>query len=161
MFLRLYTQFVRPHLEFSSSVWSPWLISDIDMLENVQKKAVNMISGLSARDYTEKLKELDLWSLKKRRVMFDMIQVYKIANKIGNINCSLKFYRDRDDSVPTRNQSDPLNLVKNRPNLDVRKNFFCDRVVDTWNKLPGEIKHSGSVQIFKRSLVKYMKQQIN
>ena len=119
------------------------------------------MSGLSARDSKEQLTDLDLWSLKKRRVMFDMILVYKIANKIGNINCSLKFYRDRDVSVPTRNQSDPLNLVKNRPNLDVSKNFFCDRVVDTWNKLPGEIKHSDSVQIFKRSLVKYMKQQIN
>ena len=153
VFLRLYTQFVRPHLEFSSSVWSPWLISDIDMLENVQKKAVNMISGLSARDYTGKLKELDLWSLKKRRIMFDMIQVYKIANKIGNVNCSLKFYRDRDVIVSTRNQSDPLNLVKNRPNLDIRKNFFCDRVVDTWNKLPGDIQHSDSVQIFNRSLL--------
>ena len=112
-----------------------------------------MISGLSARDYTEKLKELDLWLLKKRRILFDMIQVYKIANKIGNINCSLKFYPDRDVIVPTRNQSDPLNLVKNRPNLDIRKNFFCDRVVDTWNKLPGDIQHSDSVQIFNRSLL--------
>jgi hypothetical protein len=73
VFLRLYTQFVLQHLEFSSSLWSPWLISDIDMSENVQKKAVNMISG--------QLKELDLWLLKKRRIMFDMIQVYKIANK--------------------------------------------------------------------------------
>ena len=68
-----------------------------------------MISGLSPRFYTEKLKELDLWSLKKRRIMFDMIQVYKIANKIGDINCSLS---DRDVIVPTRNQSDPLILLK-------------------------------------------------
>ena len=152
VFLRLYTQYVRPHLEFSSSVWSPWLTADIDMLEAVQKKAIGMISGLTAGDYTGKLKELDLWSLSKRRTMFDRIQVFKIANNIGDINCSLVSNCDRDINARTRNQTDPLNLVKGRPSLEIRKNFFCERVVNTWNQIPSEIKQAENVQIFKRSL---------
>jgi hypothetical protein len=161
VFLRLYTQYVRPHLEFSSSVWSPWLAADIDKLEGVQKKAIGMISGLTADDYPGKLKELDLWSLTMRRTMFDMIQVFKIANNIGNIKCSLVFNRDRNINAQTRNQRDPLNLVKNRTNLEIRRNFFCERVVDTWNHIPSEIKQSENVKIFKRSLVRWMKMENN
>jgi hypothetical protein len=46
IFLKLYKQYVRPHLEFAMPVWSPWLESDKQVLENVQKKFVNMIAGL-------------------------------------------------------------------------------------------------------------------
>jgi hypothetical protein len=33
VFVRLYKQYVRPHLEFSVSAWSPWLESDKQMLD--------------------------------------------------------------------------------------------------------------------------------
>ena len=38
VFLLLYKQFVRCHLEFAIPAWSPWLIQDIEILERVQKK---------------------------------------------------------------------------------------------------------------------------
>jgi hypothetical protein len=43
VFPKLYTRYGRPHLEFSSAAWSPWLQKDIDCLEKVQKRAVGMI----------------------------------------------------------------------------------------------------------------------
>ena len=49
-----------------------------------------MISGLNSRTYEGKLKELDIWSLEKRRVMFDLVQMYKVAHNIGNISCSVQ-----------------------------------------------------------------------
>ena len=156
VFLRLYQQYVRPHLEFSSSVWSPWSINDINILENVQNKAVGMISGLTSQDYDGKLLELNLWSLEKRRLMFDMMQVYKIANNIGNVQCSLKFFRDLPEQRVTRNRTEPLNLVKNRPRLDIRKYFFSERVVDKWNNIPTVIKQAPNVKSFKSQLVKWM-----
>ena len=61
-------QFVRPHLEFSTSVWSPWNQADIVLLENVQKQAVRMISGLASKEYIDRLKEIGLWTLEKRRL---------------------------------------------------------------------------------------------
>ena len=42
-FLRLYTQFVRCHLEFAVPAWSPWTGQDIKILEKVQRRAVNLI----------------------------------------------------------------------------------------------------------------------
>ena len=58
VFLRLFTTYVRPHLEFSTPIWAPTSQQDIRSIENVQIQAVNMISGLRAVGYTEKLKEL-------------------------------------------------------------------------------------------------------
>jgi hypothetical protein len=49
-FLKLYKQYVRPHLEFSSQAWSPWLVGDKETLEKVQEKAVKMVSGLKSKD---------------------------------------------------------------------------------------------------------------
>jgi hypothetical protein len=66
IFVRLYQQYVRPHLEFSTPVWSPRLISDIQMLEKVQERAVKMVSGLAGRGYEEKCKEIGLETLKER-----------------------------------------------------------------------------------------------
>jgi hypothetical protein len=50
-FVKLYITYVRPHLEFGTPAWSPWNRADIDCLENVQKKMVGMVSGLSATSY--------------------------------------------------------------------------------------------------------------
>ncbi len=54
-FLRLYKQYVRPHLEFASPAWSPWLQGDIDTLEKVQAKTVKMVAGLKGETYQGKV----------------------------------------------------------------------------------------------------------
>ena len=51
VFVRLYKQYVRPHLEFAGQAWSPWTAADKAVLENVQKRAVRMVSGLKSADY--------------------------------------------------------------------------------------------------------------
>ncbi len=56
VFPRLYFQYVRPHLEYAVSAWAPWYETDKECLEKVQRRAVNMISGLRATHYEEKLK---------------------------------------------------------------------------------------------------------
>ena len=43
VFLNLYKQHVRPHLEFSSAAWSPWSPTDINLLEKVQIRAMKSI----------------------------------------------------------------------------------------------------------------------
>jgi hypothetical protein len=44
---------------------APWLEADKEVLEKVQRRAVNMISGLKARTYAEKLRELGLTTLEE------------------------------------------------------------------------------------------------
>ena len=62
--MHLYKQYVRPHLEFSTSAWAPWTESDKKLSEKVQMRALNMVSGLVQQDYEGKLRELKLETLK-------------------------------------------------------------------------------------------------
>ena len=76
IFLGLYRQYIRPHLEFSVQAWAPWCQRDKELLENVQKRAVRMISGLRSELYEDRLKELGLTSLEERRHRADMALVH-------------------------------------------------------------------------------------
>ena len=67
VFLQLYKQYVRPHLEFSVQAWNPWLVGDIELLEKVQRRAVSFVQGLKSKEYEGRLKEVCLLSLEERR----------------------------------------------------------------------------------------------
>ena len=84
-YIKLYKEYVRPHLEYAVQTWSPWLQRDKDLLEDVQKRAVRAVSGI-AGSYSEKLSLLNLPSLTTRRERGDMIQTFKIVNKIDNVD---------------------------------------------------------------------------
>ncbi len=69
----LYRQYVLSHLEFAAQAWSPWLAKDTEALKKVQKKAVNMVSGLKRSTDEEKLEELRILTMQERRHQADMV----------------------------------------------------------------------------------------
>ena len=73
-FKKLYTSFVRPHLEYANTMWSPHLRKHIKMLEKVQERATKLVDGMKNMNYAERLKKLDLPTLQHRRERGDMIQ---------------------------------------------------------------------------------------
>ena len=77
-FTLLFKALVRPHLEYASSVWSPYKISDIISIENVQKRATKMLPSMKELSYERRLRLLKLPSLRFRRMRGDMIEVFKI-----------------------------------------------------------------------------------
>ena len=153
VFLNLYKQYVRCLLEFSVSVWCPWTAADKDGLERVQRRAVNMISGLSGRNYEDKLKELRLESLEKRRIYIDMLQTFTIIHGYDDVRSETWFNTVRSgEHRPTRLTADPLNLMPLRSRLELRAKFFSQRVVNLWNSLPGEVKNVRNPKVFKTHL---------
>ena len=84
-FITLYKSFIRPHLEYSSPVWSPSSIGDQKFIENVQRRATKLIPSISELPFPQRMKRLGLPSLQYRRLWADVIQVYKIIHGIDRI----------------------------------------------------------------------------
>ena len=147
--IKLYKQYVRPHLEYCVQAWSPWLEHDKKILEQVQERAVRMVSGLKGKTYEERLKELNLSSLEDRRKRGDMIQVWKIINKHDNLPANQFFEFFQEGRQTTRLSANYQNIVKPRFKTGARKYSFSVRVVDAWNSLPTSVKSAKTLNSFK------------
>ncbi len=107
---------------------------DKAVLEKIQRRAVSMISGLKGESYEEKLLELDLPTLEERRHHADMVQTFKILVKgIDRVEHSTWFQLAAEGGRATRSADCPQNLQQMAARLEVRRNFFSNRVIESWN----------------------------
>ena len=76
---------IRLLLEFSSSVWNTGYLGDSELLESVQRRWTKHVDGISDLEYGDRLRRLNLYSVKGRLLRADLIKYYKIFNGLSVI----------------------------------------------------------------------------
>ena len=88
-----------------------------------------------------------------------MIQTYKIVHGLVNVDKSLWFLHAAETSeLLTRQSADIFNLKpKKKSKLELRRNCFSNSVINSWNKLPQNIKSTKNVYVFKNKYDHYIR----
>ena len=124
IWIKLYKIYVRSHLECAVQAWSPWNKSDVNLLEQVQIRAVNMVTGLGSNNYSDRLLEIGLLSLSDRRVRGDAVQVWKYLHGVTPLDPSMIQLANVQHSRVTRHTGKMLNIAKVHARLEVRTSLL-------------------------------------
>jgi hypothetical protein len=79
-----------------------------------------------------------------------MLQTFKIVRGIDKVNSEDWFQMAAQAERATRSTDGPLSIRPRAARLEVRRNFFSTRVVDSWNQIPCNVKNARNVGMFKR-----------
>lgn len=144
-FLKLYKALVRPHLEYGNTVWHPQFIRQSAAIERVQRRATKLLDECADMSYPERLRYLNLHSLKGRRIRGDLIEIYKIFSEFVDMEVGELFRLP--EYTKTRNSD--RKIYKEHWNKKIRKCSLRYRNTNHWNSLTNTMKFAVNTNNFK------------
>jgi len=143
---------IRPLTDFCSQLWNLGYLGDLRLVESVQRRWTKQVQGLYDVPYLERLRRLDLFSVKARMERYDLITCYKIFQGLSPVSPSDLFVMAPD----ARTRGHRFKIQVQFAATDVRKKFFSHRVVEPWNSLPSDVVEASSLPVFKTRLHRFM-----
>ena len=145
MLLQLYKSFVHPILEYGNTVWGPMFTLDQQSVEKIQRRATKLVGEIKDLPYVDRLRYLNLPSLRYRRLRGDLIYTYKLTHNLLDVDpVSLFTFRS---SSTTRGHC--YKIYKPRATSLQQSQFFSLRVINGWNSLQEDIVNADSIDLFK------------
>ena len=118
--LKAFVVYVRPLVEYCSQVWSPISLTDINKLERVQRRFTSRLRGMQeGLSYCDRLSKLNLQTLELRRLLADLIFIFKVIKGIVIVDKNI-FESAHVSSL----RGHSLKLVKPLSVINCRKSFF-------------------------------------
>ena len=118
---------------------------DRSRIETVQRRFTKRIPGLQSHSYHIRLTLLGIESLEARRLKADLLYVYKILFKYVDVDSESFFQCNRDRQWHKK-------LYTNYCRVNVRKHFFCSRIIAVWNALKMDPCNTKTLKVFKKIL---------
>ena len=122
--MQLYKALVRPHLEYGHVIWPLCFKTDLNKVENLQRRMTKLIPLIRDLEYPERLRVLKLPSIAYRRSRSDMIEVYKLL--MGKYSTNEGLLKINRNSRPST-RGHHLKLEKQRFRLQIRKQCFLHK----------------------------------
>jgi ribonucleases P/MRP protein subunit RPP40 len=145
---------VRPHIDYCIQAWRPHLKKDIEVLE---RRATKLMWECKDIDYFERLQVCGLTTLETRKVQADLIEVYKIVNKLEGLR---EDFCDRNSSGVARRKvtrGNSCKFYKKRFRLDIAKYNFSNRVINDRNLLPESVIEAHSFNVSNGKLAQFLR----
>lgn len=147
-----YHSFVRPILEYSSTVWDPHHKKDVNRIEMVQRRAARYVTNRyrNRSSVGDMLEDLEWENLERRRQLARLAMLYKIDRQLVAVDSRKLLPPVRR----TRNMH-PKSFQIPSCNTDYRKWSFFPRTIREWNNLPPDLVQAGSPDAFKAQVAKH------
>ena len=150
----LYKSLIRSLLEYCCPLWNPCKVTEIQLIEGVQRTFTSRVGGLQHLNYWERLKELKITSLQRRRERYTILMMWKILHKVVPNCCDIKFKETpRHGAVAIIPSLSKTSSLRNQSLYD---GSFAVQGPKLWNMVPTEVKAAKSFDSFKISLSNFL-----
>jgi len=122
LLVRAFIVYVRPLVEYTSVIWSPQNVYNIELIEQVERRFTKRLPGLKMYSYAVRLSKLDVPSLELRRLHIDLIMCYKIVFSLVDVKFNDFFHL----STVATTRGHPFKLFKEYNSVNVRKSLLVN-----------------------------------
>ena len=161
LMMMLFKSYIRSRLEYCSIVWSPTVQAEINEIERIQKAFTKKLEGMENLNYFERLKELKLYSLERRRERYMIIYAWQQIEGIKRNVLQLQISERPRGRLITSGKI-PY-AIKGKKILESRRTQIyhspARKMERLFNILPGKIRRitGTSTEVFKNALDNWMK----